>query len=54
MKVYDNMDSDRFSVSKVKHCCAELGVLDYVQFYFLVLGLDLQNGLRYLSTNADT
>nr|POE75864.1 hypothetical protein CFP56_05131 [Quercus suber] len=54
MKVYDNVDSDYFSVPEVKHYCAELGVLDYVQFYFLVLGLDLHNGLRYLSIDANT
>ena len=28
--------------------------MDYVQFYFLVPGLDLHNGLRYLSTDVDT
>ena len=54
VKVYDNMDSDCFSVSEVKHYCAELGVLDYVQFYYLVPVLDLDNGLRYLSTDANT
>ena len=54
MKVYDNVDSNCFSVLKVKHYCAELGVLDYVQFYYLVPGLDLDNDLRYLSTNANT
>ncbi|KAK9987881.1 hypothetical protein SO802_028120 [Lithocarpus litseifolius] len=32
----------------------QLGVLDYVQFYFLVPGSDLNNGLRYLSTDANT
>ena len=54
MKVYDNVDSDCFSVPNVKNYCAELGVLDYVQFYYLVPGLDLDNGLRYLSTDGDT
>ena len=48
------MDSDCFSVSEVKHYCAELGVLDYVQFYYLMPVLDLDNGLRYLSTDANT
>ncbi|KAK7827176.1 hypothetical protein CFP56_031343 [Quercus suber] len=48
------MDSNCFSLPEVKHYCAELGVLDYVQFYFLVLGLDLNNGPRYLSTDANT
>lgn len=47
MKVYDNVDSDCFSVPEVKNYCVELGVLDYVQFYYLVPGLDLDNGLRY-------
>ena len=28
--VYDNVDSDCFSVPNVKNYCAELGVLDYV------------------------
>ena len=54
VKVYENMDSNCFSIPEVKHYCVELGVLDYVQFYFLVLGLDLNNGLRYLSTDANT
>ncbi|KAF3963590.1 hypothetical protein CMV_012034 [Castanea mollissima] len=48
------MDSNCFSILEVKYYCAELGVLDYDQFYFLVLGLDLNMGLRYLSTNANT
>ena len=52
--VYDNVDSDCFSVPNVKNYCAELGVLDYVQFYYLVPELDLDNGLRYLSTDGDT
>ena len=54
MKVYDNVDSDGFSVPEVKNYCAKLGVLDYVQFYYLMPGLDLDNGLRYLSTDGDT
>ena len=54
VKVYENMDSNCFSIPEVKHYCVELGVSDYVQFYFLVLGLDLHNGLRYMSTNGDT
>ena len=54
VKVYDNVDSDCFFVPEVKNYCAELGVLDYVQFYYLVPGLDLDNGLRYMSTNGDT
>nr|POF16124.1 hypothetical protein CFP56_15615 [Quercus suber] len=54
VKVYDNVDSDCFSVPEVKNYCMELGVLDYVQFYYLVPGLDLDNGLRYLSTDGDT
>ena len=54
VKVYDNVDSNCFSIPKVKHYCAELGVLDYVQFYYLVPGLDLDNDLRYLSTDANT
>ena len=48
------MDSDCFLVPEVKHYCAELGVLDYVQFYFLVPWLDLHTDLRYLSINVDT
>ena len=28
--------------------------MDYVKFYFFVPGLDLYNGLRYLSIDADT
>ena len=54
VKVYDNVDLDCFSIPEVKNYCAELGVLDYVQFYYLLPGLDLDNGLRYLSTNGDT
>ena len=54
VKVYDNVDSDGFSVPEVKNYCAKLGVLDYVQFYYLMPGLDLDNGLRYLSTDGDT
>ena len=54
VKVYDNVDLDSFSILGVKHYCVELGVSDYVQFYFLVLGLDLHNGLRYLTNDADT
>ena len=54
MKVYDNVDSDCFFVLEVKHYYAELGVLGYVQFYFLAHGLDLHNGLRYLFTDVDT
>ncbi|KAL0014690.1 hypothetical protein SO802_001759 [Lithocarpus litseifolius] len=45
---------DCFFVLEVKNYCAELGVLDYIQFYYLVPGLDLDNGLRYLSIDADT
>jgi len=54
VKVYDNVDSDCFYVPEVKHYCAKLGVSDYVQFYFVVLGLDLHNDLRYLSNDANT
>ena len=54
MKVYDNVDLDCFNAPGVKHYCAKLGVSDYVQFYFVVLGLDLHNGLRYLSNDIDT
>ena len=54
VKVYDNVDSNCFSVPEVKNYCAELGLLDYVQFYYLVLGLDLHNGLRYLTNDDDT
>ena len=54
VKVYDNVDSNCFSVPEVKNYCAELGVLDYVQFYYLVPELDLDNDLRYLSTDGDT
>ncbi|XP_075675326.1 uncharacterized protein LOC142644634 [Castanea sativa] len=48
------MDSNCFSILEVKYYCAEFGVLDYDQFYFLVLGLDLNNGLTYLSIDANT
>ena len=54
MKVYDNVNSDCFSIPEVKNYCAELGVLDYVQFYYLVPELDLDSDLRYLSTDGDT
>ncbi|KAK4605282.1 hypothetical protein RGQ29_013376 [Quercus rubra] len=54
VKVYDNVDSNCFSVPEVKNYCAELGVLDYVQFYYLVPELDLDSDLRYLSTDGDT
>ena len=54
VKVYDNVDLNCFYVPEVKHYCEKLGVLDYVQFYFVVLGLDLHNGLRYFSNDADT
>nr|POE67412.1 hypothetical protein CFP56_43655 [Quercus suber] len=53
VKVYDNVDSDCFSVPEVNNYCVELGVLDYVQFYYLMPGLDLDNGLRYLSTDVN-
>ena len=54
VKVYDNVDSNCFSVPEVKNYCAELGILDYVQFYYLVPELDLDSDLRYLSTDGDT
>ena len=54
VKVYDNVDLDSFFVPGVKHYCVELGGSDYVQLYFLELGLDLHNGLRYLTNDDDT
>ena len=32
--------------------CKELGVYNYMQFYYVIPGCDLSNGLRYLSIDS--
>jgi hypothetical protein len=32
--------------------CKELGVYNYMQFYYVIPGCDLSDGLRYLSTDS--
>jgi hypothetical protein len=50
--VYDNMESDLFSVQEIETMCKELGVYNYMQFYYVIPGCDLSDGLRYLSTDS--
>jgi hypothetical protein len=48
--VYDNMKTNLFSVQEIETMCKELGVYNYMQFYYVILGCVLSDGLRYLST----
>ncbi|GMY14360.1 hypothetical protein FCV25MIE_09599 [Fagus crenata] len=50
--VYDNMEIDLFSVQEIETMCKELGVYNYMQFYYVIPGRDLSDGLRYLSNNS--
>uniref|UniRef100_A0A2N9H486 PB1-like domain-containing protein n=1 Tax=Fagus sylvatica TaxID=28930 RepID=A0A2N9H486_FAGSY len=50
--VYDNMEIDLFSVQEIETMCKELGVYNYMQFYYVIPGCDLSDGLRYLSTDS--
>ncbi|GMY35076.1 gtp-binding protein sar1 [Fagus crenata] len=50
--VYDNMETDLFSVQEIETMCKELGVYNYMQFYYVIPGGDLSDGLRYLSTDS--
>uniref|UniRef100_A0A2N9J0V4 Uncharacterized protein n=1 Tax=Fagus sylvatica TaxID=28930 RepID=A0A2N9J0V4_FAGSY len=50
--VYGNMESDLFPVQEIETMCKELGVYNYMQFYYVIPGCDLSDGLRYLSTDS--
>jgi hypothetical protein len=50
--VYENMEIDLFSVQEIETMCKELRVYNYMQFYYLIIGCDLSDGLRYLSTDS--
>ena len=50
--VYDNRETDLFSVQEIETMCMELRVYNYMQFYYVIPGCDLSNGLRYLSIDS--
>ncbi|GMY19759.1 hypothetical protein FCV25MIE_14998 [Fagus crenata] len=50
--VYDNMETNLFSVQEIETMCKELGVYNYMQFYYVIPWCDLSDKLRYLSTDS--
>ena len=50
--VYDNRETDLFSVQEIETMCMELRVYNYMQFYYVIPCCDLSDGLRYLSTDS--
>ena len=41
-----------FSIQEIETMCKELRVYNYMQFYYVITGCDLSDGLRYLSTDS--